>query len=67
MSRCEFCNNALLGFGEVVESGKTYHQKCAPSARGTNFELARTKFHYLNEFIEIPCLCATARGLRTFS
>jgi hypothetical protein len=35
MSRCAFCNNALLGFGEVTESGKTYHAKCAPSARGS--------------------------------
>eukprot|EP01092_Planopodium_desertum_P000662 TRINITY_DN11019_c0_g1_i1.p2 TRINITY_DN11019_c0_g1~~TRINITY_DN11019_c0_g1_i1.p2 ORF type:complete len:102 (+),score=6.73 TRINITY_DN11019_c0_g1_i1:13-318(+) len=34
MSRCAFCNNALLGINEVEEMGKRYHKKCAPSSRG---------------------------------
>eukprot|EP01100_Stratorugosa_tubuloviscum_P011998 TRINITY_DN54_c3_g1_i1.p1 TRINITY_DN54_c3_g1~~TRINITY_DN54_c3_g1_i1.p1 ORF type:complete len:103 (+),score=47.39 TRINITY_DN54_c3_g1_i1:54-362(+) len=35
MSKCSFCNQAIC-WGEVNESGKVYHPKCTPSARGVD-------------------------------
>ena len=66
MSKCSFCNNAVLEF-QIFQApnGKIYHKKCFDSAKGTPLNLLTPHSTYLHHLLFN--IQHTQRELKKFS